>query len=127
IGIASKNGILIVEFANQLRDDGMDVTTAVVEAAKIRLRPVVMTGLSTAAGTLPLVMAAGPGSESRVSIGVIILFGVVIATFFTLIVIPVFYNALGKYTGSPGFVERKLRLQEKDIAARPARAKQPAE
>lgn len=127
IGIAAKNGILIVEFANQLRDDGMDVTTAVVEAAKIRLRPVVMTGLSTAAGTLPLVVAAGPGSESRVSIGVIILFGVVIATFFTLIVIPVFYNALGKYTGSPGFVERKLRLQEKDIAARPARAKQPAE
>ena len=87
-----------------------------VEAAKIRLRPVVMTGISTAAGTLPLVLAAGPGSESRISIGVIIMFGVVIATFFTLIVIPVFYKTFGKYTGSPGFVERKLRLQEKDIS-----------
>ncbi|MEE8258557.1 MAG: efflux RND transporter permease subunit, partial [Sphingomonadales bacterium] len=118
IGIASKNGILIVEFANQLRDDGMDATTAVIEAAKIRLRPVVMTGISTAAGALPLVLAMGPGSESRVSIGVVIMFGVVIATFFTLIIIPVFYKTFGKYTGSPGFVERKLRLQEKDIAAK---------
>ena len=116
IGIAAKNGILIVEFANQLRDEGQSVTDAIVNGAKIRLRPVVMTGISTAAGSLPLVLAIGPGSESRSSIGVIILFGVIIATFFTLILIPVFYDTLGKYTGSPGFIERKLRLQEKDIS-----------
>ena len=115
IGIAAKNGILIVEFANQLRDQGMDVETSIVEAAKIRLRPVVMTGISTAMGSLPLVLASGPGSASRQSIGIIIMFGVVIATFFTLIVIPLFFNLLGKYTGSPGFVERKLQLQEKEI------------
>lgn len=116
IGIAAKNGILIVEFANQLRDEGQSVTDAIVNGAKIRLRPVVMTGISTAAGSLPLVLAIGPGSESRSSIGVIVLFGVIIATFFTLILIPVFYDFLGKYTGSPGFIERKLRLQEKDIS-----------
>jgi multidrug efflux pump len=68
----------------------------------------------------------GPGSESRVSIGVVIMFGVVIATFFTLIIIPVFYKAFSRYTGSPGFVERKLRLQEKDIAAK-KKAPAPAE
>lgn len=118
IGIAAKNGILIVEFANQLRDEGQSVTDAIVNGAKIRLRPVVMTGISTAAGSLPLVLAIGPGSESRSSIGVIILFGVIIATFFTLILIPVFYDTLGKYTGSPGFIERKLRLQEKDISSK---------
>ncbi|MEE8294797.1 MAG: efflux RND transporter permease subunit, partial [Sphingomonadales bacterium] len=118
IGIAAKNGILIVEFANQLRDEGQSVTDAIVNGAKIRLRPVVMTGISTAAGSLPLVLAIGPGSESRSSIGVIVLFGVIIATFFTLILIPVFYDTLGKYTGSPGFIERKLRLQEKDISSK---------
>ncbi len=116
IGIAAKNGFLIVEFANQLRDEGQGVTDAVVNAARIRLRPVLMTGISTAVGALPLVLAGGPGAASRSSIGVFIFFGVVIATFFTLIVIPMFYNMLGKYTGSPGFIERKLRLQEKDIS-----------
>jgi multidrug efflux pump len=116
IGIASKNGILIVEFANQLRDQGMDVETAVTEASKVRLRPVLMTGISTAMGSLPLVLASGPGSASRSAIGILIFFGVIIATFFTLIVIPLFYNVLGKYTGSPGFIERKLGLQEKEIS-----------
>ncbi len=76
-----------------------------------------MTGISTAVGSLPLVLASGPGSVSRSSIGVLIFSGVIIATFFTLIVIPLFYNMLGKYTGSPGYIERKLRLQEKDISA----------
>jgi len=115
IGIAAKNGILIVEFANQLRAQGLEVTEAVIEGAKTRLRPVVMTGISTAVGSLPLALAAGPGSASRQSIGMIIMFGVVIATFFTLIVIPLFYNLFGKRTGYPGLMERKLALQEKEF------------
>lgn len=117
IGIAAKNGILIVEFANQLRDQGMDVYDAIIEGAKIRLRPVVMTGISTAVGAVPLTLAIGPGANSRASIGVIIVFGVVLATFFTLIIIPLFYNLWGKYTTSPGFLERKLALQEQETNA----------
>jgi len=128
IGIAAKNGILIVEFANQLRAQGMEVRDAVIEGAKTRLRPVVMTGISTAVGSLPLVLAAGPGSASRQSIGVIIMFGVVIATFFTLIVIPMFYDLFGKRTGYPGLMERKLALQEEEFRpGPPSGAKQPAE
>ncbi|MCK5574736.1 MAG: efflux RND transporter permease subunit, partial [Sphingomonadales bacterium] len=111
IGLAAKNGILIVEFANQLRDDGRTAEDAVVEASIIRLRPILMTGISTAIGALPLVLAMGPGSVSRGSIGIVILSGVLFSTLMTLFVIPVFYRMLAPYTTSPGHIAAMLRGQ----------------
>jgi len=113
IGIATKNGILIVEFANQLRDAGRNVHEAILEASAIRLRPIVMTGLSTMFGALPLVLSSGAGAETRGTIGIVIVSGVLIATGLTLIVVPVLYSMLAPYTRSPNAVERELdALQE---------------
>ena len=112
IALASKNGILIVEFANQLRDKGLSVDDALMEAAKIRLRPILMTGISTAAGAIPLVIATGPGSISRASMGIVIAAGVIFATFFTLFIIPVFYKILAPYTKSPGAIAETLKGHE---------------
>ncbi|GAA4880214.1 efflux RND transporter permease subunit [Ferrimonas pelagia] len=111
IGLAAKNGILIVEFANQLRDEGVPFDDAIIEAALARLRPIIMTGITTVAGSIPLVMASGAGAETRFVIGIVVLFGVVIATFFTLLVIPVVYHLLAKHTNSPEFVSRELAQQ----------------
>ena len=116
VGLAAKNGILIVEFANQLRDEGRDFDTALREAAEIRLRPIVMTGVTTAAGALPLLLSAGAGYETRLVIGTVILAGVLAATLFTLFVVPVAYQVLARRTGSPGAVARRLAAEE---AARP--------
>ncbi|MCG8505933.1 MAG: efflux RND transporter permease subunit [Sphingomonadales bacterium] len=112
VGLASKNGILIVEFANQLRDAGQEFKDALMNAARIRLRPIIMTGLSTSAGALPLVLAAGPGSNSRGSIGIVIVTGVLFATLFTLFVVPVFYMVLARRTKSPGAIEAELKAIE---------------
>lgn len=116
IGLAAKNGILIVEFVNQLRDEGMEFSQALIKAAQIRLRPIVMTGITTVAGSLPLIMSSGAGSETREAIGIVILFGVAAATVFTLFIVPVAYDLLARKTGSPGDVRRKLEAQQKDRA-----------
>ena len=108
IGIAAKNGILIVEFINQLRDLGRSFDEAIVEAARIRLRPVLMTTISTIAGSVPLMMASGPGSESRVVLGVVIFSGVGIASIFTLFLVPMIYKLLARNTGSPEAVAKEL-------------------
>ncbi len=118
IGLAAKNGILIVEFANQLRADGWSVRDAVLEAADTRFRPIVMTGLSTAIGSLPLVLASGAGAESRITIGVVIFAGVLVATLFTLIIVPAFYDAVGRFTRPPGWVAKQIDA----YAAEPAGA-----
>jgi multidrug efflux pump len=121
IGLAAKNGILIVEFANQLRDEGKDVRSALMEASKTRLRPIMMTGISTAIGALPLMLASGAGSASRQTIGVVVFGGVIVATFFTLFIVPVFYDMLAKYTKSPGHVASQLEdFEEKEKAGIPA-------
>jgi len=122
IGIAAKNGILIVEFVNQLRDQGMDFQKAVIEASSMRLRPIIMTGITTAAGAIPLILASGAGSETRSAIGIVIFAGILAATFFTVLVVPVAYNLLAFRTGSPSDVERNLeeekaRFQLKDGAS----------
>ncbi|MEN8720201.1 MAG: efflux RND transporter permease subunit, partial [Oceanococcaceae bacterium] len=84
VGLASKNGILIVEFVNQLRDEGAAFRDAIIEASGIRLRPIVMTGITTAAGGIALLLTSGAGAETRSAIGVVVVFGVLAATLFTL-------------------------------------------
>lgn len=108
IGIASKNGVLIVEFINQLRDAGRDFETAILEAASIRLRPVLMTTLATIMGSIPLLLATGAGAESRNVLGVVIFSGVSLATLLTLFIVPAFYKLLARNTGSPRTVTRML-------------------
>ncbi|EGV18726.1 efflux RND transporter permease subunit [Thiocapsa marina] len=111
VGLAAKNGILIVEFANQLRDEGKAFREALLEAADVRLRPIVMTGITTAAGSLPLLLSSGAGAETRTVIGTVILAGVLAATIFTLFVVPVAYDLLARHTGSPGDVKRQLERE----------------
>ncbi len=113
VGLAAKNGILIVEFTNQLRDAGRSFRDALVEASLIRLRPIIMTALATVMGALPLVLAHGAGAESRRPIGVVIFAGVLFSTVITLVVVPTFYLLLARRTGSPGRVAAELREYEK--------------
>lgn len=121
IGLAAKNGILIVEFANQLRDEGESIREAILDASKTRLRPIMMTGLSTAMGAVPLMLAAGAGANSRITIGVTVFGGVIVATFFTLFIIPVFYDYFAKFTRSPGHVAAKLKdFEDKEAKGIPA-------
>jgi multidrug efflux pump len=128
VGLAAKNGILIVEFANQLRDAGREFREAVVEASLIRLRPIVMTALATVMGALPLVLATGAGAESRRPIGVVIFTGVSFAVIITLVVVPAFYMLFARRTGSPGRVAAELREYEKQHPASAAEGDhQPAE
>ncbi|MED5526582.1 MAG: efflux RND transporter permease subunit [Pseudomonadota bacterium] len=108
IGLAAKNGILIVEFANQLRDEGQSFDEALLNACAQRLRPILMTGITTAAGAVPLVLASGAGAETRYVIGVVVLFGIIISTFFTLLVTPVMYAWMARRTRSPEHVARQL-------------------
>jgi multidrug efflux pump len=108
VGLAAKNGILIVEFANQLRDRGLEFMDALEQACAARLRPILMTGITTAAGSVPLVLASGAGAETRFAIGVVVMSGVIAATFFTLFVVPVAYSLLARNTGSPNDVSRKV-------------------
>ncbi len=92
IGIASKNGILIVEFINQLREEGLDLDSAITKASALRLRPIVMTALSTMLGILPIALALGVGAESRQSMGIAVIGGLVVATLLTLFIVPLAYK-----------------------------------
>jgi multidrug efflux pump len=96
VGLVSKNGILIVEFANELQRSGMDKVTAVREAAMTRLRPVLMTSVATVAGHFPLTLVSGAGAAARNSIGIIVVAGMALGTLFTLLVIPAIYVLIAK-------------------------------
>lgn len=98
IGLVAKNGILIVEFANQLRIEGRDAAQAAFEAATLRFRPILMTAISTILGAVPLALATGPGAESRNPLGIVIVGGLAISTFLTLFIIPIFYILLDRLT-----------------------------
>ncbi len=98
IGLVTKNAILIVEFANQLRSRGQDIQSAVIEAASIRLRPILMTSFSTVFGILPIAIGMGPGAESRQPLGIVVVGGVLFSTFLTLLLVPVVYSILARFT-----------------------------
>ena len=92
IGLVSKNGILMVEFANQRKLAGLDKFAAIRDSAASRFRPILMTSLSTILGILPMVFATGAGAESRISMGVAVAGGLIFSTFFTLYIIPAMYS-----------------------------------
>ena len=96
VGLVSKNGILIVEFANKLQESGIDKLRAVIEAASTRLRPILMTSVATVAGHFPLVLARGPGAGARNSIGIVLVSGMIIGTLFTLFVVPSIYMLIAR-------------------------------
>jgi multidrug efflux pump len=112
VGLAAKNGILIVDFANKLRDEGRSVRAAIVEAATVRLRPIMMTSIATMMGASPLVLSGGPGSASRSTIGVVVIFGVAFSTLLSLYVVPSFYALLAPYTRSPDALSKRLEKLE---------------
>ena len=115
VGLSAKNGILIVEFTNQLRDEGHEFMDALKTAALARLRPILMTSVATATGALPLIFATGAGAESRFPIGIVIFSGVIFSTIFTLFVVPSFYAMLAKHTKSPLYTGRKLEAELKAL------------
>ena len=116
VGLMAKNGILVVEFADQLRDRGASVMEAVHAAAMTRLRPVMMTMLSTVLGALPLILGSGPGVEARRAIGWVVFGGLGIATIFTLVLIPVIYSILANLASPRAHagirLDRELREAE---------------
>lgn len=125
IGLAAKNGILIVEFVNQLRDEGVEFREAVLQASEQRLRPIVMTALATVMGALPLMLGHGAGYETRMVVGAVIVFGVSLATIVTLFLVPMVYALIAQRTGSPLDVTRRLESALTGENPRP-RAKYPA-
>jgi multidrug efflux pump len=126
IGLMAKNGILIVEFANQLRDEGLSVHEAVVEASVMRFRPIVMTVISTVLGAVPLIIATGAGAESRIAIGWVIVGGLGTALFLTLFLTPVLYDLLAGLTKPRSAVEKALEAELR-AAGKTAAGKSPAE
>ncbi|MBT4044741.1 MAG: efflux RND transporter permease subunit [Rhodospirillaceae bacterium] len=119
VGLMAKNGILVVEFADQLRDQGLSVRDAVREAALTRLRPVMMTMLSTVLGALPLILGSGPGMEARAAIGWVVFGGLGMATVFTLVLIPVLYSILAPFRAPRADAAQRLseELSESERAA----------
>ncbi len=115
VGLAAKNGILIVEFANQLRDEGMAVGEAIVEASAVRLRPILMTSVAMICGAIPLMLSSGAGAASRESIGVVVVFGVAFSTLLSLFVVPAFYALLAPYTRSPDAVAHELAKLDAEV------------
>ncbi len=125
VGLAAKNGILIVEFVNQRRDQGLAFEDALIDGARTRLRPVLMTSIATVAGALPLILTDGAGAEARQILGVVIACGVAFSTVFTLIVVPAFYAALCRGTGSPE--RHAAELDRQSVLAATPGAEVPAE
>jgi multidrug efflux pump subunit AcrB len=114
IGLMTKNAILLVEFMDQMRDEGRNVPDAVMEGVRIRLRPVIMTVLSTVLGALPLVLGEGPGSEARHAIGWVIFGGLGLSTLFTLYFAPLGYAVIAPHLKPRAHAGRELARQLRD-------------
>jgi multidrug efflux pump subunit AcrB len=96
MGIAAKNGILIVEFAKQLKNQGENSYNSLIKACRKRFRPIIMTGFSTVVGIIPLVLGSGAGYESRLTIGIVLISGIIFSIFLTLFVTPFFFKMFDK-------------------------------
>jgi multidrug efflux pump len=116
VGLVTKNSILIVEFANQLRRRGRDVRDAVVEAARIRMRPILMTSFATIFGVLPIALGVGAGGEARAPLGIAVVGGMFLSTFLTLILVPIVYLLMSRFQPA----------REETEAAEPAEGGEPA-
>lgn len=112
VGLVTKNSILIVEYANQLRGEGKDLLDAVIEASRIRLRPILMTSFATIFGVLPIALGIGAGGESRMPLGISVVGGMVFSTFLTLILVPVVYTYLARFTAVRGYEQRGAAVAE---------------
>ncbi|MEO1273678.1 MAG: efflux RND transporter permease subunit, partial [Myxococcota bacterium] len=111
VGLMTKNAILLVEFMDQQRDVGMSIEDAVMEGARVRLRPVMMTVLSTVLGSLPLILGTGPGAEARQAIGWVIFGGLGLSTLFTLYLAPLGYRLMAPYIKTRSYAERRLEAE----------------
>ena len=96
MGIAAKNGILIIEFAKQLKKKGENSYSALINSCRKRFRPIIMTGLSTVVGIIPLVIGSGAGYESRLTIGIVLISGIIFSIFLTLFLTPFFYKIIDR-------------------------------
>ena len=110
IGLIAKNGILLVEFADQQRDAGASVRNAIEDAANIRLRPIAMTLISTVLGALPLILSSGPGSEAHEAVGWGVFGGLGLTAFFTLFLTPVIYLVVARF--SEPRADARLKLEQ---------------
>ena len=117
IGLVTKNGILLIDYANQQRESGVEMNEALVQAGAIRLRPILMTAISTVAGVLPVVLGLGVGSESRQPLGVVICGGMLSSTILTLAVVPVIYSYLDQVANWKIFHKMKERMMARDAFA----------
>jgi HAE1 family hydrophobic/amphiphilic exporter-1 len=119
VGLAAKNAILIVEFARRRREEGQEIVAAAMEAARLRLRPILMTAFAFILGVVPLMLATGAGAASRQSIGTTVFGGMLAATILTLVFVPVFYAVIETW--------RERRAGVQPVAAHDQQAMQPAE
>ncbi|MFV3130003.1 efflux RND transporter permease subunit [Niveispirillum sp. KHB5.9] len=119
IGLIAKNAIMIVEFANQLREEGRELLDAVVEASQLRLRPILMTSIATVFGAMPLALAHGAGAESRMAIGWVIVGGVTVGTALSLFITPVLYSMFARGVQPIGIIRRRIEEEERRHDAPP--------
>ena len=112
MGLVTKNAILLVDFTNQGMKAGKSRHDAILDAGQVRLRPILMTSIATIMGAVPLVAFGGPGSASRATIGIVVIFGVAFSTLLSLFVVPAFYALLAKYTSSPEALAHELETLE---------------
>jgi multidrug efflux pump len=119
VGLVSKNGILIVQFANELQREGLEKLAAVAQAARIRLRPIMMTSVATVAGHFPLTLVTGAGAAARNSIGLVLVGGMTIGTIFTLFIVPSLYMLIAKEHHEKSLMEPDLEGVTEDVDLTP--------
>ena len=119
MGIAKKNSIILVDFTNQLREDGRPRQGALLEACPIRLRPILMTSVSTIAGAVPSALALGPGAETRIPMALAVIGGIIVSTFMTLFVVPSAYSLLDDFNL---WAAARLHRRREQAAGRPVPA-----